>query len=228
MPIFTPLQCSSIKKTKYIMGIIKSTLGTIKGKIGDMKFAMNKGQNIVARQPTSYSDAKTPVQQKNRNKFLLAVKAASAINAALRIGFKNYTATQSANNIFVSKTLKQFLGNATLSVADFKNALVSLGNLANIAPTVKTFTPATGLVNLTYADNSNGVNAFASDNIIVCIYDTVLQKGATAVTSFTRNGGAAGIAVSFPSMIGSVATNTVVWYFTKQVGVPAVSASASI
>ena len=113
------------------MGTIKKgILGGFSGKVGTVVGASWKGIDYIRSLPASVRNPRTPGQVNQRNKFATVIKFLSKINPVIKVGFKDYTAKQTATNAAMSynmlNAVKDEVGNIEL---DYPNVMVSRGEL---------------------------------------------------------------------------------------------------
>jgi hypothetical protein len=208
------------------MGIIQSTLGPVKQKVGDLRFSSWKGKNIVARQPASYNDANTPVQQMNRSKFRVATELARKFLSAIRIGFKTQANGKTQANVFVSKLLKAALHAPTITTAAIRAAKISQGVLKALQIDSFVWDSTLGEINISMTDNSNGVDAFPDDSIIVVLHH--VPSGTTLVSTGAGTRDMNQIKFGSDDFIGFVTSDMVCNVFAKQTGSNNVSTSQAV
>ncbi|MGB5805606.1 MAG: DUF6266 family protein [Vibrio anguillarum] len=177
-------------------------------------FSNWKGKNTFRRKPVSYNDAKTAVQVSNRSKFKQIVLMCSALLIMVRVGFKSFANGVTTSNAAVKFCLDKVLNLTTLTKTDYLTMAVSQGSLATVAPITEAFTGQTGVIDIEWNDNSNGVNAFTDDILYVGGYDITTGAGGAVQTSETRADGIT--AVTIPQLIGAQPNNVVVFYFFKK------------
>lgn len=195
------------------MGQISSVMGAIKGKVDNLRFSVSKGRNLVARQPQSYNDKNTQVQQDNRSLWRTITLLGSAFKIVCRAGFKQHTATMSAFNYFCKHTAMDNTGSADMSLGMVKMCKISDGSQLGVIPTLTTFEPTTGKVKITWTPNSNGTTALDDDKICIAVWDSTTKKGNSVITTIKRIVGTAEYA--FPNLVGSVANNVAILYFFR-------------
>ena len=115
------------------MGTIKKgILGGFSGKVGTVVGASWKGIDYIRSLPASVRNPRTPGQVNQRNKFATVIKFLSKINPVIQVGFKDYTAKQTATNAAMSyNMLNAVTGDAGVYQLDFPKVMVSRGTLYN-------------------------------------------------------------------------------------------------
>jgi hypothetical protein len=203
------------------MGIIKSTLGPINQKVGNLRFSSWKGKNVVARQPEGYTDANTPEQRVNRTKFGTATQYARQLTPLLRKGLKNQAIGMTVQNVFSSKLLKANLAAQELGKAEMAIAVLSQGVAK--APQVSDvqIDPTNGEWIISNTVNSNGTSGLASDQLQLALLDTSSQKVVLLENIMPRSQNTA-TAVN-PDLIGFNVNETVSLSFYTRPGTNVVS-----
>lgn len=115
------------------MGTIKKgILGGFSGKVGTVVGASWKGIDYIRSLPASVRNPRTSGQVNQRNKFATVIKFLSKINPVIKVGFKDYTAKQTATNAAMSyNMLNAVTGDAGVYQLDFPKVMVSKGTLYN-------------------------------------------------------------------------------------------------
>ncbi len=207
------------------MGLIQSPLGQIKQKVDNLVFSKWKDKNVVKRRPSGYNDANTPVQQQNRSKFKQMVGMFSALLLIIRIGFKAQATKITTSNVAVRKALDKLSAFTSLTKTEYLLVNVAEGSLAPVTTSTTSFDPITGDVEIVWADNTNGVNAFADDQLCIGAYDINTGIGGSVSNVDTRNSTAT--IENFPQLIGANASDVVVYFFFKKATGTDVSTSQS-
>jgi Family of unknown function (DUF6266) len=173
------------------MGVINSTLGPIKQKVGNLRFSKWKNKNVVARQPEGYNDANTLEQQINRSKFAQASLLSRQLTPLLRKGFKNQAQDVTVQNVFVSKLLKANLAANTID----KNALslmqIAMGQAK--APSVSDFKidPTNGEIAVFQNATTNGTTGLGTDMLQATVIDSNTLKTVVIQDVMTRSASSA-------------------------------------
>ena len=154
------------------MAIInQGILGGFSGKIGNVVGGNWKGINYmrVLTKPTNPNSEK---QVKQRTKFTPALSFLQPITPFLRVGYKLYTAKQTAFNAAMSQVLTNAItGENENTAVDFSKAQVSAGTLT---PAVNgAFTYDSGEITLTWDDNSGSGTAKATDKSMYVVLNPV-------------------------------------------------------
>jgi hypothetical protein len=208
------------------MGIIKSPLGTIKGKLGNIRFSTWKGKNTVASQPSSYNDKKTETQVFNRNKFTYLQTMQSPLLNIIRVGFAKMAIGQTAVNEFVGRNLKKFLVVNTLTKTQVLEMEVSEGPLEVVQNLYAELNVNNGTMEFNWDDNSNGITAFSSDQIYVGAFDTVKGVGFSASAAALRDEEI--VTLQTPQLKTSNPANIIAFAFFRKIGTDIVSNSSTI
>ncbi len=132
------------------MGIINSTLGPIKKRIGNMRFAVSRGQNVVASMPSQYNDKKTATQVSNRSKLSLLSKMLGAFSVVLALGNQPVQAGHTSFNVAFKRCYAQIAGTLQFVKAQVKLMVILKGNLSCETPDNETFNATTGTIDWFY------------------------------------------------------------------------------
>lgn len=179
------------------MANVQAAFGTIKGKIGNLRFSDWNGVNSVAQQPASYTDAKTVVQVKNRSTFKELALLGRQIIGVLRIGFSQYTSKTSPWAQFMKTNAGLFHVN-NQGKTELTNAykfMVAQGALPS-AVGAGSSEYGVGKTSIIWDDNSASFGASPTDKAVVV---AVFEEDATAfsvVTNAKRSDGT--VIVTFP------------------------------
>jgi hypothetical protein len=165
------------------MGIQTSVI-TFKGKIGGLRGSTWKGKKTVAQQPSSYNDANTSVQQRNRRKFAVATSRGRLLLAAIALGFKKQAIGKTEMNVFTQLNLPFVTDNGSVATLPAEDVIVAKGNVPKFADISAAPGANPGEIVLTWTDNSDGNLALATDGGCRC--DVCNQDDSV---TFTNNSG---------------------------------------
>lgn len=171
----------------FAMATVQSVLGTVKGKLGNIRGSKWKNKNVLAQMPSGYNDAKTPTQQANRRKFSLLQQVGRIMSSILKVGLQSYESTMTWLNAFTTVNYSAITDNgATASVtwADIKIALGSLLGFSN--PTVTPISDVSSNAEVTFSDNSNGTTGLATDTIYGVVFNDDGDLIGTAIAESAR------------------------------------------
>lgn len=180
------------------MGTIKrGILGGVSGKIGNVVGARWKGIDYLRVLPASVSDAKSPAQITQRNKFAIVIKFLQPITEFIRIGFRGQAVKQSAFNAAMSYNYHNALtGEYPDTVIDYTMAAVSRGNLPGAVNPVCASEEA-AKVSISWEPNTSQGQAADSDVAMVVIYNPTLKEAIYSFNAGIRSD--ASISIDLPA-----------------------------
>lgn len=144
-------------------------LGGFSGKIGNVVGGNWKGINYI-RVKSVPTNPKSDKQVAQRTKFSTALSFLQPITPFLRVGYKLFTAKQTAFNAAMSQVLTNAITGESPDIAiDYTKAQVSAGTLT--AATNGAFTYDNGEITLTWDDNSGSGTAKAADKSLYVVYN---------------------------------------------------------
>ena len=170
------------------MGIInKGILGGFSGAVGPVVGSSWKGINYMKTLPSKKSKTSSVAQIEQQLKFSLIIHFLQTFTALLEVTFKNYANEMTAFNSAFSYNIKNAVtGKSPDFVVDYPNALVSRGNLPNVAgPTA--IAAAGGTIVFAWSDNSGTGNALPTDKVILAIYCESMDTSIYTTGNTTRN-----------------------------------------
>ena len=181
------------------MAEVQAAFGVIKGKIGNLRFAEWNGINVVAQQPSGYTDANVPAQQANRGKLAAISQLGRQFLAALQVGFEQFSDRTTYWAEFVRVNIDVFTAaNGTPVFTNPQALRVSVGNLPGFVSLAKGASTATSQV-LTWTNNSAAFGANPTDRVCVVAVDATGKIGAAVVTTATRATGT--VTITLPAAI---------------------------
>jgi len=169
------------------MGTIKKgILGGVSGKIGNVVGGSWKGIDYLRVLPASVSDAKSPLQKTQRNKFAVVMKFLQPLTEFIRIGFKGQAVKQTAFNAAMSYNYHNALTGEYPDIAiDYANAAVSQGNLpAAVNPVCASDEAAK--VSISWDANTNQGHASDNDVAMAVVYNPILKEAIYVLNAGTR------------------------------------------
>lgn len=160
------------------MASVQAAFGTIKGKIGNLRFSDWNGVNTVAQQPASYTDAKTAVQVSNRSSFKALSLVGRQVITAIRQGLSQYSYKTSPWAQFMKLSKDAYVDiNGVISMPKPEDFIIARGDLPGLALTNAAVQAPHGF-EFNFADNSAAFGAHATDNITIV---AVHQDGEGAI-----------------------------------------------
>lgn len=154
------------------MAIInQGILGGFSGKIGNVVGGSWKGINYM-RILTKPANPKSDKQVNQRTKFSAALSFLQPITPFLRVGYKLFTAKQTAFNAGMSQILTNAItGDAPDIAIDYTKAQVSAGTLTSAVNAGITYD--SGEITIAWDDNSGSGSAKATDKSMFVVYNGV-------------------------------------------------------
>ena len=164
-------------------------LGTARQGIGGIVTYVLNGQQIARSKPSSYKDAKTDTQKKQRTAMTVMLALARLALGAIRTSFSNRDIKRSGVNEFLSKNLKNgAYDKATSQIVPSKLKFASGPKLKlQIAGIV--WDEATGNATMTIVPNANGTTGLVTDTVKVVVYDQATDNVYTLTSAGTRADG---------------------------------------
>jgi hypothetical protein len=173
-------------KNQIIMGKIdQGILGGFSGKVGSVVGGSWKGINYM-RVHTKPTNPNSDKQVNQRTKFTLVLSFLKPLTPFLRVGYKLFTAKQTAFNAAMSQVLlNAVIGEAPDSVIDFTSVQVSRGTLAPAQGAATNY--ASGEISISWTDNSNANIANATDKALVVVYNAIKGEAIYETAGSTRS-----------------------------------------
>ena len=173
--------------------IDQGILGGFSGKVGSVVGGSWKGINYM-RVHTKPTNPKSDKQVNQRNKFTLVLSFLKPITPFLRVGYKLFTAKQTAFNAAMSQVLlNAVVGETPDSVIDFTSVQVSRGTLTPAQGAAATY--ENGEVSITWVDNSGATMANATDKALVVVYNDAKTEAVYELAGVTRTTALQAIAI---------------------------------
>lgn len=149
--------------------------GNYTGKVGNVIARKSNGRTVLAIYQPIVKNPKTEEQTNQRTKFGMLSQFASRVGAFISEGFKESGVNTTAYNRFIKKNFAEVFGG---SYPDFEllfdKTKVSVGNL--LMPYSPSALIDSGIVNVSWTDNSGEGNALATDKAMLLVYNSA--KGA--------------------------------------------------
>lgn len=146
-------------------------LGGFSGKVGNIVGSSWKGTNVMKIRPSSVTNPNTEKQQNQRLRFALVGRFLQAHRNLVNIGFNAYKPGMSATNAAMSYNLSNAItGDFPDLSIDFSKVQLSRGSL-NLLTQASVTAPEPSAVLINWSDNSGIMNALASDQLSVGLFD---------------------------------------------------------
>ena len=151
--------------------ISQGILGGFSGTVGNVIGATWKGIDYMRIKPAHVKNPKTDKQVSQRNKFTTVMDFLQPMTDYIKVGFKNYAIKLTQFNSAMSyNLLNAVIGISPNFSIDYAKALVARGALKSaLNPAVAS--AAVGNVAYTWDDNSVELNADATDQAMLLIYN---------------------------------------------------------
>lgn len=162
-------------------------LGGFRGKVGTVIGSFWKGRCVMRSVPNHVSDPQTPAQMAQRARMTLVSHFLSSVLGFVNIGYRNYTAVETASNAAMRDNLaKAVIGSGTAVSLDLDKVQLSKGALLNVEdPAVVVGTAHS--CNVTWTDNTGAADdALATDIVMVCLYNQAKSASTYDAVSATR------------------------------------------
>lgn len=164
--------------------INQGILGGFSGKVGSVVGGNWKGINYM-RVHTKPSNPNTDKQVNQRTKFTMVLSFLKPITPFLRVGYKLFTAKQTAFNAAMSQVLMNaVVGEAPNTAIDFSSVQVSRGTLTPAFGASTSF--ENGELSITWIDNSNASMAKITDKALIVVYNETKVDAVYEVAGVTR------------------------------------------
>jgi hypothetical protein len=168
--------------------ISQGILGGFSGKVGNVIGGNWKGINYMRVKPASVANPQTDGQMDQRSRFNTALKFLQPMKDFIKIGFKNYAVKMTEFNSAMSLILKNSItGIYPDYVIDYATALVSKGTLLSAIGSLVESTVANS-VSFTWTDNSNGLDAQATDVAMVVVYNPAKVQASYLIAGTRADG----------------------------------------
>src|ERR1035437_9032193 len=154
----------------------ESPIGVLIGKLGQVVGSKWKGIAVLRIKSASIANPQTDKQKEQRMRFKMTMRFLQPMTQLLRIGWKNWAVGQTAFNAAMSYNVLNAIQGAYPNVTvDYPNALVSKGNLPPALNQAAASTVA-GTVLFSWTDNSDEVDASATDKNLLLVYNPVKNQ----------------------------------------------------
>jgi len=167
------------------MGTFKQGIfGGFSGGVGNVIGGSWKGINYM-RVHTKPTNPNSDKQVNQRTKFTLVLSFLKPLTPFLRVGYKLFTAKQTAFNAAMSQVLlNAVVGETPDSVIDFTSVQVSRGTLTPAQGAAATY--ENGEISISWTDNSSANMANATDKALVVVYNDTKTDAVYEVAGVTR------------------------------------------
>jgi len=168
--------------------ISQGILGGFSGKVGNVIGGNWKGINYMRVKPASVANPQTEGQMDQRSRFNAALKFLQPMKDFIKVGYKSYAVKMTEFNCAMSYILKNAITGTFPDYAiDYSAALISKGTLVRANGALAESTVA-GSVAFTWTDNTNGVDALATDVAMVAIYNPAKVQASFLITGTRADG----------------------------------------
>lgn len=168
------------------MGTINAAFGTIKGKVGNLRFADWNGVNTVAQQPSAYTDANTIEQQGNRSTFKALAQVGRQVVAAIRVGLAQFKTKTTPWATFMAKSSTAFnIVGGVVKLSMPESLIFSQGNLPKPV-NVEIVDAGGSKTKFTWDDNSVEFGAHADDMAQIVVVNAAGEVAAFFANVATR------------------------------------------
>ena len=153
----------------------KGILGPFSGKVGTVVGASWRGNDVLRSRPKKTSHTPTESQERQREKFSIAIQFVTPIKSVLSRYFGQDMGMRSRLNLATSYTMKEALDwSGTEFRLLYNKFMISKGELQGIQDGAVTAKPSR-VVSLNWEDNSGQGLALSDDQLLVVFY--VPQSG---------------------------------------------------
>ncbi len=175
--------------------ISQGVLGGFSGKLGNVIGASWKGIDYMRIKPASVANPKTEGQLDQRSKFALVLAFLQTMTAFIRVGYKLYANGVTQFNSAMSYLLNNSItGEYPNQSIDYAAVLVSKGSLEPADGGQATSDNA-AVVDFAWTDNSDAVDANATDVALLLVYNPTKKASAYVITGFSRSDAAGSLQV---------------------------------
>lgn len=175
--------------------IEQGILGGFSGKVGNVVGGNWKGIDYMRIKPSNVENPRTEGQVDQRSKFVTVLRFLQPLTGFLRIGFAGYANKMTEFNSAMSYNLNNAVsGTYPDYEIDYPNALISRGGRKDALNPAATSSLG-GQVEFTWEDNSGEVNAAATDEAMLVVYNPDKKDAQYATTAATRDAGTANLTV---------------------------------
>lgn len=181
------------------MGVINSTLGTIRQNIDNLNFRTWKNKNVVARKVTQSNQPNSASQQAQKRKFALLVHWSRLLASSINTGFAKAATTMTVFNKFVSRNMAHVTDNGTAASLTYADLQISEGVVLGPGAITAVSGTGAGNVDMTIVDNSNGTTGLSTDSLRVAWINTADGTAGEVNPSKTRTSAA----VTFSLALGA-------------------------
>lgn len=145
--------------------------GNYTGKVGNVIARKSNGRTVLAIYQPIVKNPKTEEQTNQRTKFGMLSKFASRIGSFISVGFAESGVNTTAYNRFIKKNFEDGFGGTFPDFELLYNKIkVSVGNL--LLPYSPSALIDSGVVNVSWTDNSGEGNAKTTDKAMILVYNS--------------------------------------------------------
>lgn len=169
--------------------ISQGILGGFSGKVGNVIGATWKGIDYMRIKPAHVKNPKTDDQVSQRNKFTTVLEFLQPMKDFIKVGFKLYAIKKTEFNSAMSYNLLNAVTGVSPNFSiDYTKALIARGALKSaLNPAVAS--AVVGNVAYTWDDNSAELNAEATDQAMLLIYNEAKGEAVFITEGAARNVG---------------------------------------
>lgn len=185
------------------MGVIKrGILGGFRGKVANIVGTSWKGRAVIKSLPLSVANPKTAGQVKQRNKFSITSKLASAILAFwVKPLWDRFAGDISGYNAYVSNNINYV---SDSGIIDFNSIEQSKGSLfPSVIDQVSGNSPGSTSLNV-QGDTDTGVNGLTSDIRFILVLDGTTGDPLGSVNDQTRASSSSSVQLNRPLVSGEL------------------------
>lgn len=168
--------------------ISQGILGGFRGKVGNVIGGNWKGIDYMRVKPASVANPQTDGQMDQRSRFNTVLRFLQPMKDVIKIGYKSYAVKMTEFNSAMSYHLKNALtGDYPNFTVDYSAALLAKGTLLPALNGAAESTVANSIA-FNWTDNSNDVDAFATDVAIVVAYNPAKDEASYLVAGTRADG----------------------------------------
>ena len=145
-------------------------LGTIEGSAGGLTFSSQNGLNVL-KPKVGRNNSSSPAQQNTRARFKLLTDLFKRMGPAVRTGLLKQGGLSGYNRFVQQNFFNTEATPENVASIDYSKIVVSGGSVEPLAGVQAALNAATGVVTVSFADNSNGGLALDTDRVKVLLVD---------------------------------------------------------
>lgn len=190
--------------------------GQVVNKVGNVIFAVNKGQNVVRSKPASVSQANSEAQLFQRAKMTLMVALYRLTSAAVNMGYTATPNPSSPYNAFTSYNIKNGTSGSTSSTVtyDYASLLFANGSLGTTAVTSVAIDSSDEGLTFSYSSGTPLSGQASTDKIYIVVYNVTQDIWETQIASETRADGAADVTLTM-NVAASDACHVWIFFYSE-------------